>query len=72
MNILEIIPKDCRQEGKDFVRWLRRGETVEPFGTQRITKEGRTLDVWLTALLLVDDAGSPKGVATNEREIVAR
>jgi two-component system CheB/CheR fusion protein len=72
MNIMEIIPKDRRQEAKDFVRRLRRGESVESFETQRICKEGRVLDVWLTASLLVDDAGSPKGVATTEREMTRR
>jgi two-component system CheB/CheR fusion protein len=72
VNIMEIIPKECHQEAKDFVRRLRRGETVEPFRTQRICKEGRVLDVWLTASLLVDDAGSPKGVATTEREMTTR
>jgi two-component system CheB/CheR fusion protein len=72
MNIMEIIPKDRHQEAKDFVRRLRRGESVESFETQRICKEGRVLDVWLTASLLVDDAGSPKGVATTEREMTTR
>ncbi|MEJ2389516.1 MAG: hypothetical protein P8Y27_20110, partial [Chromatiaceae bacterium] len=60
------------REAKDFVQRLRRGETVAPFKTQRITKEGRVLDVWLTASLLVDDAGNPKGVATTEREMTTR
>jgi two-component system CheB/CheR fusion protein len=72
MNIVDIIPKDRCQEAKDFVQRLRRGETVAPCKTQRITKEGRVLDVWLTASLLVDDAGSPKGVATTEREMTWR
>jgi two-component system CheB/CheR fusion protein len=72
MNIVDIIPEDRRREAKDFVQRLRRGETVAPFKTQRITKEGRVLDVWLTASLLVDDAGNPKGVATTEREMTTR
>jgi two-component system CheB/CheR fusion protein len=72
MNIVDTIPKDRRQEAKDFVQRLRRGEVLAPFKTQRVTKEGRTLDVWLTASLLVDDVGSPKGVATTEREMTTR
>jgi two-component system CheB/CheR fusion protein len=72
MSIMDIIPKDRHQEAKDFVQRLRRGETVAPFETQRICKEGGVLDVWLTASLLVDDAGNPKGVATTEREMTTR
>jgi len=45
---------------------------VAPFETQRIGKDGRVVDVWVTASLLVDDAGSPKGVATTEHEMTTR
>jgi hypothetical protein len=35
----------------------------------RVTKDGRSIPVLLTASLLVDAAGKPKGIATTEREI---
>jgi two-component system CheB/CheR fusion protein len=72
LNIMEIIPEGRRKEAKDFVQRLRRGEAPEAFETQRFTKEGRVIDVWLTASLLVDDAGNPRGVATTEREMGKR
>ncbi len=72
MTIMEVIPKDRHTEAKDFVRRLRRGETVQSFETQRVCNEGRVLDVWLTASVLIDDAGNPKGIATTEREMGKR
>jgi hypothetical protein len=48
------------------------GEAITSFETQRVTKDGRVLDVWMTVTKLVDDAGKPIGIASTERDITAR
>ena len=72
MRIADIVPKDRRKEAMDLLQRTRRGESVDPFGTRRLAKDGRVLDVWLTISVLVDDAGNPRGLATTERELSQR
>jgi two-component system CheB/CheR fusion protein len=42
---------------------------VKAFKTRRITKDGKLLDVWLTATVLTDDNGQPTEIATTERDL---
>jgi two-component system CheB/CheR fusion protein len=72
MNIEEIVPKDKRQETLSYVKALAAGEVVESFETQRITKDGRRLDVWLTVTNLAEEEGKPAMIATTERDITRR
>jgi PAS domain S-box-containing protein len=60
------------EEQKDFTRRLLAGETITSLETQRVTKDGRILDVWLTVTKLVDDAGKVIGIASTERDITER
>lgn len=71
MNIQETIPEAKRSEASDFMARVL-NEEVTSFETQRLTKDGRTLDVWLTVTKLVDEAGKPVGIATTERDITER
>jgi PAS domain S-box-containing protein len=59
-------------EQKDFVHRLLAGEAVTSLETQRVTKDGRILDVWMTVTKLVDEAGKPIGIASTERDISVR
>jgi PAS domain S-box-containing protein len=72
MNIVNIIPKGKRGEAVALVQKLRAGEAVEPFETQRVTRDGRTLNVWLTVTKLANDAGETVAIATTERDITKR
>ncbi len=56
-----------------FEKYLKklRNKSVRSFETQRITKDGRTLDIWLTVTRLLDDAGELKAVATTEHDIAS-
>ena len=72
MNIRDIVPEYRRDEALEFVQRIERDEDVPSLETQRISKDGVTLDVWLTVTKLVDDAGNPVAVATTERDITAR
>ncbi|MCX5653686.1 MAG: response regulator [Planctomycetota bacterium] len=72
IDIGRLTPPAKEAEQKEFVRRLIAGETVTSFDTQRVTKDGRILDVWLTVTKLVDDAGKPISVASTERDITER
>jgi PAS domain S-box-containing protein len=71
-NIWQLTPSNKAAEQKDFTRQLIAGEKISSFETQRLTKDGRLLDVWLTATKLVDDAGEVIGIASTERDITER
>ena len=72
MNACDIVPKAKSQEALDFIRKLSEKEIVESFETQRITKDGRLLDVWMTVTVLVDAADKPVAVAMTGRDITER
>jgi PAS domain S-box-containing protein len=72
MNALELTPEPKRVEMRLLYQKLVQGEAVRSFETQRITRDGRTLDVWMTLTTLVNDAGQPVGIATTERDISDR
>jgi PAS domain S-box-containing protein len=72
MNIERLTAPGKVAEQQDFIRRLVEGEAVTSFETQRVTKDGRVLDVWMTVTKLLDDAGKPSGLASTERDITAR
>ncbi|MDD5030394.1 MAG: hypothetical protein PHH58_12965, partial [Rhodoferax sp.] len=49
------------------MRQLSATHSLEPFDTQRLTKDGRVLDISLTATALLDEAGQMYAIATTER-----
>jgi two-component system, chemotaxis family, CheB/CheR fusion protein len=71
MNICETVPPNKRQEMLNFVKNAAIGNVIESFVTKRITKDGRTIDVWLVATKLIDDEGNPYALATTERDITS-
>ena len=46
---------------------LGRAEILEPYRTRRLTKAGATLEVWIIATALVNEAGQIYAIATTER-----
>jgi two-component system CheB/CheR fusion protein len=69
MKIEDLIPKERLKEEKAFMDKLKKGEAVKGFKARRLTKDGKLLDVWLTATLLTDDSGRPIEIATTERDL---
>ncbi len=69
MNICDLIPEGRREEALAVLRQQSRAEVMEPCRMQRIAKDGRTLEVWLTATALVNGSGGVYAIATTEREI---
>jgi PAS domain S-box-containing protein len=73
MNIRDITPPGKTAELVDLILRLVAGETIASFETQRLTKDGRILDIWLTATALRDkDKKTTVAIATTERDITGR
>ncbi len=68
MNLRDLIPENRREELAAMTWRLAQSGMPEPFRAQRIAKDGRIVEVWLTAMALVNYAGEPYAVATTEWE----
>jgi two-component system CheB/CheR fusion protein len=69
MNMEDITPESRRKEARVMMKMLSRNEEIEPLQTQRISKNGNIIDVWLIISALVDELGEPYAIATIERYI---
>lgn len=67
MNISSLIPESARLNEAAMVTTLRRGEVVAPLETARISKVGRTVKVWHTSTVLIDEHGRPYAIATTDQ-----
>ncbi len=72
MNILSIVREACQHQSKVFREKLSRGERIVSLETQKVTKDGKTIDVWLTATVLHDPEGRPIAIATTERDMTEK
>ena len=72
MTVWQLVPPNKVAEQKDFNYRIFAGEKVTSFETQRLAKDGRLIDVWMTVTKLVDDAGKVTGIASTERNITER
>ncbi|MBU0755053.1 MAG: PAS domain S-box protein, partial [Planctomycetes bacterium] len=69
MNITQLMPPDKTNETIDYLQRIKSGEIIESFETQRLSNDGRILDVWLVLTCLKDDSGAIDSIATTERDI---
>jgi PAS domain S-box len=67
MNISSLVPENRKAEELNTVKRLSRAEVIEPYRTQRLTKDGQIVDVWLTASSLVDKNNNVYAISTTER-----
>ncbi len=67
MNVRERIPAALRESALAEVRQLSQAQTLQPYATQRLAKDGSVLDVSLTSTALVNGAGQMYAIATTER-----
>jgi signal transduction histidine kinase len=72
MNIDRIIPDHKQDEMISLAGRVLKGENIEFFETQRLTKNNRILDISLNATLLKDEKGKPFAITTTERDITER
>jgi PAS domain S-box-containing protein len=71
-SIMRLIPDDRRNEEEQILGKIRAGESVEHFETLRRTKEGRLINVSVTASPIKDATGKPIGVSKVARDITER
>jgi len=71
-SIMRLIPTDRRDEEIQILEKIRRGESVEHFETLRQTKDGRLIDISVTASPIKDATGKPVGVSKVARDITGR
>ena len=69
MKIVEVVPKGQEADALDFINQVVSGIVLPSFEAQRISKDGKVLDVLVTATCLKDDRGRIDSVATTERDI---
>jgi len=68
MNARFRIPEQLREKALQEIQQLSKADSLEPYQTQRLAKDGRLINIWLTATALLDKNGNVYAVATTERE----
>jgi PAS domain S-box-containing protein len=71
-SIMRLIPEDRHDEETQILDKIGRGESVEHFETLRKTKDGRLIDISVTASPIKDATGKPIGVSKVARDISER
>jgi PAS domain S-box-containing protein len=71
-SIMRLIPTDRWEEENQILGKIKSGESVEHFETLRQTKDGRLIDVSVTASPIKDATGKPIGVSKVARDITER
>ncbi len=72
VNAQELAPPGKRDEVLTYISSLKNDIPVPAFETQRVTKDGRILDVELSVTAYRDERGQLIGVATTERDVTQR
>jgi PAS domain S-box-containing protein len=71
-SIMRLIPADRWDEENEILSKIRRGESVENFETLRQTKDGRLIDISVTASPIRNATGIVIGVSKVARDITER
>jgi len=69
---IDFVPPEAWPETRDAIQVMLSGQKIKLFETQRLTREGRKLDVQLSSCLYMDDRGQPIGNIVTLRDITAR
>jgi two-component system CheB/CheR fusion protein len=73
LNIRQLIPDVVLADHDRMLTQLRNGQPagrpLEPYRTRRRTRDGRELEVWLVATVLLGPDGKPYAVGTTERAL---
>ena len=67
LNVRERIPQALREAALTTLAQLSRAEMLESYLTQRLSKHGAIVDVWITSTAVIDGAGRMYAIATTER-----
>ncbi|MGA8004941.1 MAG: EAL domain-containing protein [Burkholderiales bacterium] len=71
-NISLIVPPDLRDEEREILARIARGERIRNFESRRLRRDGSELDVSLTVSPIVDAAGAVIGASKIARDISER
>jgi two-component system CheB/CheR fusion protein len=71
MNIRDLIAGPQREEALAVAGRLSQAEILQPYRVQRIAKDGRAVEVTLTATALANETGTVYAIATTERPVKA-
>jgi len=69
MNVAELVPPALRGQALERMHRLASTGALEPYRTQRITKDGTVRDVAIITTQLVDETGGAYAISTTERVI---
>ncbi|MFM0277860.1 chemotaxis protein CheB [Paraburkholderia sediminicola] len=72
MTVSEILPEGARQDHLDFIHHAANNEAQHSYETQRVTKDGHVINIWITLSVLSDDLGNATAIATTERDLTNR
>ena len=72
MNVHDRIPEGLKEGALATLAQLSRAEVLEPYLTQRLTKDGSSVAVSIISTALVGEDGQMYAIATTERELSAR
>ncbi|MFA5214459.1 chemotaxis protein CheB [Sulfuricurvum sp.] len=67
MNVNDRIPQPQRKNALAKLHDLSQDEILQPYRTERITKKGTIVEVWMTSTALMDEKGKMYAIATTER-----
>jgi two-component system CheB/CheR fusion protein len=67
MNVRDRVPPGRQDDALAKIRQLQQSEILEPYRTQRLTKQGAVLEVAIISTALVNEAGQVYAIATTER-----
>ncbi|MEO8559870.1 MAG: PAS domain S-box protein, partial [Rhodospirillales bacterium] len=71
-SIMKLIPTELQSEEKEIISRIQRGERVEHFDTERLTKDGRRVAVSITVSPLLNRAGIVVGASKIARDVTER
>lgn len=69
MNFSLLLPQDSPDDIREIADRLKKGQIIKSVKSQRVKKDGKMLDVWLTATALNDETGLPVEMAFTERDL---
>ena len=69
MNFVDFLPKGSQNDFGKIVDKLRKSGTIKSYRARRMTKDGKTLNIWLTASALMDENGQMVEMAITERDL---
>ncbi len=66
---IDFVPPEAWPETRTAIQAMLKGEKISLFETQRMTKDGRKLDVQLSSCLYMDDTGKTVGNIVTMRDV---